>query len=67
VPFENITCKQSHRFVEVDAATGNARALTDPNVTPFRIANGDWSLSPDGKRVVFLNTEDGNLWTIELP
>ena len=67
VPLENITGKQSHRFVEVDAATGNARALTDPNVTPFRIANGDWSLSPDGKRVVFLNTEDGNLWTIDLP
>ena len=66
-PLENITGKQSHRFIEVDAATGNVRALTDPNVTPFRIANGDWNLSPDGKSVVFLNAEDRNLWMLELP
>jgi len=67
VPLENITGKQSHRFIEVDATTGNVRALTDPNVTPFRIANGDWNLSPDGKRVVFLNAEDRNLWILDLP
>ncbi|MBI5051936.1 MAG: PD40 domain-containing protein, partial [Chloroflexi bacterium] len=67
VPLENITGKQSHRFIEVDAATGKIRAITDPNVTPFRIANGDWSLSPDSKRVVFLNAEDRNLWMLELP
>ncbi len=67
VPLESITGKQSHRFIEVDAATGNVRALTDPNITSFRIANGDWNLSPDGKRVVFLNAEDRNLWMLELP
>jgi Tol biopolymer transport system component len=67
LPLENIGGKQSHRFIEVDALTGKVRNLTDPTLTPFRIANGDWSLSPDGKQVVFLNAEGRNLWVLELP
>jgi hypothetical protein len=57
----------SHRLLEVDAASGQVRALTDPAVTPFRIAGGDWSPAPDGNRVVFVSAEDHNLWVIELP
>lgn len=54
------------RFVEVDAATGTERPLTDPALTPIHIANGDWALSPDGARVVFVNAADRNLWVLEL-
>jgi Tol biopolymer transport system component len=57
----------SHRLLEVDAASGAARALTDSAITPFRVAGGDWSVSPDGKRVVFVSAEDHNLWVIDLP
>lgn len=54
-------------LVEVDAATGAVRPLTDPAVTPLRIAGGDWALAPDGRRIVFVAAEDHNLWLLELP
>lgn len=57
----------SHRLLEVDAATGDLRELTNPYRTAFRIAAGDWSLSPDGNRIVFVNAADRNLWLLELP
>jgi Tol biopolymer transport system component len=57
----------SHRLLEVDAASGAARAVSDPAVTPFRVAGGDWSVSPDGNRVVFVSAGDHNLWVIDLP
>src|SRR5574341_197337 len=67
VPFEYAAGTNSHRLVEADAATGQTYPLTDPAMTPFRIANGDWAVSPDGRRVVLLNADDRNLWLIELP
>lgn len=57
----------SHRVVEVDAASGAIRPLTDPATLPFRIAGGDWALSPDGQRIVFVSAEDRHLWILELP
>jgi hypothetical protein len=55
------------RVVEIDAATGTQRPLTDPAVTPLPIGGGDWALSPDGRRIVFVSSEDRNLWLLELP
>ena len=57
----------SHRAVEIDAASGAIRPLTDPAALPFRIAGGDWALSPDGQRIVFVSAEDRHLWILELP
>ncbi len=57
----------SHRLVEVEAATGAVRDLTNPALTVFRIAAGDWALAPDGRRVAFVNAADRNLWLLELP
>ncbi len=57
----------SHRLLEVNAATGRLHELTDPYQTAFRIAAGDWALSPDGNRLVFVNAADRNLWLLELP
>jgi hypothetical protein len=31
------------------------------------IAGGDWALSPDGTRLVFVSALDHNLWVLELP
>jgi Tol biopolymer transport system component len=55
-----------HRLMEVDASTGLARPLTDPSLTPLRIANGDWSVSPDGRRIAFVSAEDQNIWLLTL-
>lgn len=55
-----------HRLVELSPATGEVRQLTDPAVTPFKIANGDWRISPDGRYVAFVESSDKNVWIIEL-
>jgi hypothetical protein len=57
----------SHQFWELDVNTGVTRRLTDPAVTPFKIANGDWAVSPDGQYVVFVESRDYNLWLLTLP
>ncbi len=55
-----------HRLVELAPATGEVHELTDPAVTPFKIANGDWRISPDGRYVVYVESSDRNLWLLEL-
>jgi dipeptidyl aminopeptidase/acylaminoacyl peptidase len=65
VPFESDAV--FHELWELDAATGEARQLTDPATTPFKIANGDWRVSPDGRYVAFVESKDRNIWAIELP
>jgi len=56
-----------HRLVQIEADSGEAHPLTDPLVEPFKIANGDWAVSPDGRSVAFVSAADGNIWLIELP
>ena len=34
---------------------------------PFKIASGDWAVSSDGRRIVFLTARDRNIWTVTLP
>ncbi len=55
------------RLFQVQADTGQVEALSDPAVTPFKIANGDWHISPDGQRVAFVSAEDQNIWLLTLP
>ncbi len=57
---------QSHALWEYDVASGEHRRLTDPAHTPFKIANNDWAVSPDGRYVVFVRARDHNLWLIDL-
>ncbi len=57
----------NHHLLQIEAAGGEARPLTDPLVEPFKIANGDWAVSPGGQAVVFVSAAGGNLWLIELP
>lgn len=47
--------------------TNNATPLTNPAVTPLFISNGDWSLSPDGNKIAFVNNADNNIWLLQLP
>lgn len=52
---------------EVDAAAGRAVQLTDPERTSLPIANNDWQVSPDGKRVAFTSWVDRAIWVLTLP
>jgi hypothetical protein len=49
---------------QVQAGGGQPEPLTDPAVTPFKVANGDWSVSPDGQHIVFVSAADHNLWLL---
>lgn len=57
----------SHAIVEVDVATLATRRLTDPATTPFKIANGDWTVAPDGRRIAFVESRDKSIWVLGLP
>jgi hypothetical protein len=47
--------------------------LRDAEISPdgkwlvCKVANGDWSISPDGGRVVFISALDRNIWVLDLP
>lgn len=56
-----------HRLWQVNAESGQMEALTDPAETPIRIANGDWSVDPQGKNVIFVSAVDYNIWLLALP
>jgi WD40 repeat protein len=56
----------ANRLLEIEAATGQTRELIDPAHTPLHIAEGNWSLSPDGGRLAFVATEDHNIWVLDL-
>jgi hypothetical protein len=55
-----------HELWEYDVETGQVRRLTDPGVTPFKVANGDWRVSPDGGHVAFVEDDDRNIWGLTL-
>ena len=58
---------EHHQFLELDPVTLAARPLSDPQVTPVKIANGDWRVSPDGRYVAFVESRDRNIWILALP
>jgi hypothetical protein len=55
-----------HELWELDVNTWSLRRLTDPAVTAFKIANGDWTVSPDGRQVAFVESRDRNIWLLTL-
>ena len=57
----------SHRLWQLDTRTGEGFYLTDLMRTSFRIEGGEWSVSPDGTMMVFLNEADHALWLMRLP
>ncbi len=56
--------QQAHALGEVDVLTGAVRWLTDPDVLPIRVANGEWSVSPDGSRLLYLDPADYGLYLL---
>ncbi len=57
--------QDAHALGLADALTATHRWLTDPETLPLRVANGDWSVSPDGTRIVYIDPEDYGLYLLE--
>jgi hypothetical protein len=53
---------------QYDLETGQSTRLiaADP-ASPFKIGNGDWDVSSDGQRLLWVNARDRNIWTTVLP
>jgi hypothetical protein len=56
-----------HTLHAYSLLTGEDRALTDPAVAPFQVADGDWSVSADGTRIAFTDARDRTTWVITIP
>lgn len=65
VPFESDAAY--HELWEYNVVTETVRQLTDADSLPFKIANGDWEVSPDGRYVAFVESRDDNIWLVALP
>jgi len=51
-------------LTRVDATTLAVTPLTDRAALPFRVAQDEWQLAPDGTRIVFTSLDDGNIYTL---
>jgi Tol biopolymer transport system component len=66
VPIE--TSAPSDALWRLDVTTLKAERLIAPSADgPFKIASGDWDVSSDDRRIVFLSARDRNIWTVTLP
>jgi hypothetical protein len=63
IPFHTPT--EQHSLVYYHIPTGTSRALTDTASTPFMVANGLWSVSANGRQIVFFNALDRTTWLLE--
>ncbi|MFW5748269.1 MAG: M23 family metallopeptidase [Chloroflexota bacterium] len=54
-----------HTLAHYDITTGEDRILVVPETQPFTIMNGDWDVSADGRRIIFQNALDRNMWLLE--
>jgi Tol biopolymer transport system component len=52
---------------EYDAKERSSMMLFDAGEVPFRVADNDWSVSPDGEYIAFRSSDDLNLRTMALP
>jgi Tol biopolymer transport system component len=56
----------SHVFRQYEVLSRENIALTDPATEFFSIAGDDWVVSPDGKRIAFVDSRDKAIWVLEL-
>ena len=51
---------------KLDVSSGERTRLIDPMQTPLFIANGDWALAPNGKKLAFVSAEDYAIWLVDI-
>jgi Tol biopolymer transport system component len=57
----------SHELWQLDVTTGQSQLLIPASPSsPFRVANGDWDVSRDGKHLAYVNAKDRNIWLVNL-
>jgi hypothetical protein len=65
LPFEPSAGHHTLRYY--DLVTGEDRLLASPDTgQTFSVMNGDWDVSADGRRIIFHNGFDWNLWLLEM-
>jgi murein DD-endopeptidase MepM/ murein hydrolase activator NlpD len=64
IPFQWQDTVQTLHYYNV--VTGEDLQLTTPEVTPFGIMNGEWSVSPDGQRIVFRDVRTREMTLLEV-
>jgi Tol biopolymer transport system component len=57
----------SHEVWLYEVEKGASRRLIDATTAPIKIAQGDFTLAPDGRTLVFVAAADLNLWALRLP
>jgi len=62
LPFQ--TDNGADQLIRIDAATLGTTPLTDCAALPFRVAQDEWQVSPDGTRIVFNALTDSNLYVL---
>ena len=51
-----------------DATTGQStQIIVASAASPFKIGNGDWNVSRDGRQIVYFNGRDHTIWLATLP
>jgi Tol biopolymer transport system component len=56
-----------HSVWQLDVESYEMVRLVDPEDVPVRIANNDWSISPDGHTMAYVTEDDRSVWVIDLP
>ena len=62
LPFQ--TDNGADQLIRIDAATLGATPLTDRVALPFRVAQDEWHVAPDGTRIVFNALTDSNIYVL---
>ncbi len=62
LPFQ--TDNGADQLIRIDAATLGTTPLTDRTALPFRVAQDEWQVAPDGTRIVFNALTDSTIYVL---
>lgn len=62
LPFQ--TDNGADQLVRIDATTLGTTPITDRAALPFRVAQDEWHVAPDGTRIVFNALTDSNIYVL---
>lgn len=68
VPLRADLVTPSNELWQLDVNTlVSEKLIASAEASPFKIGNGDWDVSFDGKRILWVNARDRNIWMQALP
>jgi hypothetical protein len=59
--------EETMSLASFNITTGVTQPLLMPKFETLRIAIADWDISPDGERIVYVDSRDGAIWLLTLP